>query len=216
MVKTLEEKKLDYELLLGGAIRHDIANQLVVIGGYATMLEDQCENAEKKEFLKKIITSTQKISAQIDFWKNYETKDLTWQSLEEIHLSYQRMISNNIKINIKDAAKVKIYSSALICKVFENLIDNSVRHGKATEANISYYIKEDNLTIVYEDNGTGILPEEKSKIFQKGYGKNTGMGMFLAKKILAITDADISEIGEFGKGVRFEISIPKNAYEISN
>jgi len=204
MTKTLEGKILEYELLLGGAIRHDIANQLVVVGGYATMLEDQCEGAKEKEFLKKIIASTQKISAQIDFWREYETKNLTWQSLEEIHHSYQRMISNDIKINIKNAANVKIYSSALTCKVFENLIDNSVRHGKATEANINYYIKEDNLIIVYEDNGTGILSEEKSKIFQKGYGKNTGMGMFLAKQILAITDADISEVGEFGKGVAFK------------
>ena len=64
----------------------------------------------------------------------------------------------------------------------------------------------------YEDNGIGIPAAEKEKIFERGYGKNTGLGLFLAREILAITDMTIRETGTEGTGARFEIHVPENAY----
>ena len=43
------------------------------------------------------------------------------------------------------------------------------------------------LVIIYEDNGTGIEYNDKEKIFQRGVGKNTGLGLFVSRDILAIT-----------------------------
>jgi signal transduction histidine kinase len=68
---------------------------------------------------------------------------------------------------------------------------------------------------VYEDNGIGIPPKDKPLIFNRGFGKNTGLGMFLAKEILAITGMTVRETGEFDNGVRFEITVPKDAYRFS-
>ena len=75
-------------------------------------------------------------------------------------------------------------------------------------------VDEDALKIFWEDNGTGIPTEEKEKIFERGYGKNTGLGMFLVREILALTDISITETGEPGKGARFEIVVPKGMYRI--
>ena len=36
--------------------------------------------------------------------------------------------------------------------------------------------------------------------------------MFLSREILAITNITITETGDFGKGVQFEITVPKGAY----
>jgi hypothetical protein len=41
------------------------------------------------------------------------------------------------------------------------------------------------------------------------------MGMFLSREILAITGITIREKGTEGKGVRFEINVPKGAYRIA-
>jgi signal transduction histidine kinase len=54
--------------------------------------------------------------------------------------------------------------------------------------------------------------EEKLLIFEKGFGKNTGLGLFLSKEILSITGISIAEKGIFGKGAKFEISVPKGKY----
>lgn len=53
---------------------------------------------------------------------------------------------------------------------------------------------------------------EKSLIFKQGYGKNTGLGMFLIKEVLEIIGMTIKETGEPGKGARFEIEIPAGKF----
>ncbi len=68
--------------------------------------------------------------------------------------------------------------------------------------------------IVCEDDGIGILENEKDLIFEHGYGKHTGIGLFLSREILSITGLSIHECGEEGKGARFEITVPKGKFRI--
>jgi signal transduction histidine kinase len=81
-----------------------------------------------------------------------------------------------------------------------------------TEINVRCERTPDNLLVTVEDNGTGIPADEKEKIFEKGFGKNTGLGLFLAREILAITDITIKESGTPGKGAKFEIVVPKGKF----
>ena len=70
----------------------------------------------------------------------------------------------------------------------------------------------ENLIIIFEDNGTGIPDEEKELIFERGFGKNTGLGLFLAREILSITGMTIRENGVYRKGARFEIQVKEGNY----
>lgn len=63
-----------------------------------------------------------------------------------------------------------------------------------------------------QDDGRGIRKEDKRRLFSKGFGKNTGLGLFLSRDILSITGIAISETGEPGKGARFEITVPQGMY----
>lgn len=49
----------------------------------------------------------------------------------------------------------------------------------------------------------------------QGFGKNTGLGLFLIREILGITGISICENGEPGKGVRFEMSIPLQHWRLT-
>ena len=42
-----------------------------------------------------------------------------------------------------------------------------------------------------------------------------GMGLFLAREILAITGITITETGEAGKGARFELHVPEGGYQVA-
>jgi len=68
------------------------------------------------------------------------------------------------------------------------------------------------LVITYRDNGVGITAEDKKKLFQRGFGKHTGLGLFLSREILAITGITITENGEPGTCAQFEITIPAGAF----
>lgn len=101
----------------------------------------------------------------------------------------------------------------MINKVFSNLFDNAVRHGETvTDIQVSCEKAADTLIITVEDNGEGIPLDEKQKIFEKGFGRNTGFGLFLVREILAITGISIHETGRHGKGARFEITVPGGGY----
>jgi signal transduction histidine kinase len=76
------------------------------------------------------------------------------------------------------------------------------------------YLSNDYL-IVCEDDGDGIPVQDKEKIFERGYGKNTGLGLALSQEILDITGIIIRETGEPGKGARFEMTVPKGAYRVN-
>ena len=68
--------------------------------------------------------------------------------------------------------------------------------------------------IIFEDDGIGITRKEKSRIFDRGVGQNTGLGLFLVREILAITGITIAETGEAGKGAKFEIHVPRGRYSL--
>ncbi len=65
-----------------------------------------------------------------------------------------------------------------------------------------------------EDDGEGVPADEKEKIFERGFGKNTGLGLFISREILDITGITIRETGVPGKGARFEMAVPKGTYRL--
>jgi signal transduction histidine kinase len=115
-----------------------------------------------------------------------------------------------------DIPAVEVYADALIGKVIFNLMENSLRHGEhVTRIGISFHETDDGAVLVYEDNGIGISQHDKQYLFQKGFGRHTGLGLFLSQEILAITGLTIRETGEPGTGVRFEILMPKGTYRVN-
>jgi signal transduction histidine kinase len=76
---------------------------------------------------------------------------------------------------------------------------------------LSHQSGED-LVVAWVDNGVGIPAKHKERIFERGFGKNTGLGMFLAREILSLTGITITETGDPGSGARFEMVVPKGMW----
>jgi signal transduction histidine kinase len=95
-----------------------------------------------------------------------------------------------------------------------DLMDNAVKYGgeRMTTIRFSSYESDGEQVIVCEDDGAGISVEDKKRLFERGFGKHTGFGLFISREILAITGITIRENSEPGKGARFEINVPKGMY----
>jgi signal transduction histidine kinase len=112
---------------------------------------------------------------------------------------------------------VEVFADPLFPLICQNLVDNSIRHGGSFHMiQFRITLAQSGLTFIYEDDGVGIPEEEKKKVFERGFGKNTGMGLFLSQEILAITGLYLEEKGIYGSGVRFEILFPIGTYQIIN
>ncbi|MFA6226268.1 MAG: ATP-binding protein [Methanoregula sp.] len=103
----------------------------------------------------------------------------------------------------------EVFADSLIVKVLYNLIDNTIRHGgRNTTIRFSAEARNGDLIIICEDDGEGVVTEEKERIFDRAFGKNTGFGLPISRESLNITDITMKDTGEPGKGARFEIVVP--------
>ena len=207
--------------LLTGLTRHDIFNQITVIQGFLDLIQDTPDQTEKTKYLTRIRKASDQIMATIGFTREYEDFGTTYGGWQQM---YSTIESAKAEVNLREITienripeNLEIYTDPIIRKVFSTLIENAIRHGE-TLTNIRFYCNETEheMVIICEDNGTGIPDEEKVRIFDHGYGRNTGIGLFLAKEILSITGLSIRESGKFGIGARFEIIIPAKGYRFNN
>jgi signal transduction histidine kinase len=226
---TLAEmkKRLKLMSLSVATTRHDMINDAMILTGYWQIIKDEVlekvfrenNNEEAKRIVSKIDDSIDRLVHHVKFTKEYEPigrESSIWQAIAQSFQNSANEFSNQIEVIIENAAEnIAIRVDRLFEKVCYVLIDNAIRHGKATRLTvITHCDSENNLNIVVEDNGCGINPAEKSKIFKQGFGKNTGQGLFLATEILAINDIIIWEDGKPGHGARFVMRVPPQNHKI--
>jgi PAS domain S-box-containing protein len=205
--------------LLNSITRHDILNQLTAILGYLEMMQMKFPDPSLQEYIDKEIHAAHNIETQIMFTKDYQdigVQSPGWFNVRKIILSNAANLPLSTVKLVVHFDNLEIFADPLFEKVFYTLLENALRHGiTVTGIEFSYRRKEEDLVVVYQDNGEGIPAEYKEAIFQRKFFKHTGFGLYLSQTILGITGMTIRENGEPGKGARFEILVPKGAFRFT-
>ncbi len=201
---------------LSSITRHDILNQITALVMYLSLTEEITTDPAVLTNIRKIEQITQLIHTQIQFTRDYQdigTGAPQWQDLTAtIDGSITDLDLGGICVE-RDLDSLEIYADLLLGKVFFNIVENSIRHGEHTSRiRFSYHETEGGLRIICEDDGVGVPAIAKEGIFRREYYHNTGYGLFLTEEILSITGISIRETGIPGKGVRFELNVPKGAF----
>jgi PAS domain S-box-containing protein len=213
---TEESLKTKIDLLFS-ITRGDILDQLSVIVNYLEHAQLKTSAESMQTFFEKTLESVESIRNQIKFVRSLQ--DLRgpspiWQSVKTLFENAVMLISaKNVDISM-EIDDFEIYADSLLPRVFYNLLANSIKHGgnQLTKIRLYSHLTGESLTLVYEDNGAGIPVDEKEKIFEFGFGRGTGFGLFLIREILGYTGITITETGEPGKGAKFEIVVPEGEF----
>jgi signal transduction histidine kinase len=89
---------------------------------------------------------------------------------------------------------------------------------------LSGVLSERELSLTISDNGPGIAPEEKGKIFEKFYQvdphntgqiRGFGLGLFYARQFVMDHGGDISLDSTVGKGTTVTIRLPRPSISAS-
>jgi PAS domain S-box-containing protein len=203
--------------LLIGVTRHDVLNSLTVLLAYNGFLRERDVDEPTRELLEKQEKALLAIRSQIEFTRAYDdlgVKSPLWQHVGNTAARAYSQFINTISFTC-ETGDLEIYADPMLEKVFYNLFDNAFRYGEGvTQVRLSGAMDGTDLLLSFDDNGIGVLDNEKARIFSRGIGKNTGLGLFLTREILAITRIGITETGEYRKGARFTMRVPRGAYRL--
>jgi len=204
--------------LLSQITRHDISNRVFALLAELDLAKELAKEPRLTESLLQLERTSMAIQDQIAFTKDYQeigTQAPSWYLVTPlIRSAADPLYLPEVNVSVH-CDGVEVFADAMISKVFYNLIHNALRHGEhLTRITFSYQVSGTDLVIFAEDNGIGIVLKEKENIFRKGFGKDSGLGLFLSREILSITGITIQETGERGKGARFEIHVPDGDWRI--
>ncbi len=205
--------------LLSQITRHDIRNKLTGLFGYLDLAEDNMTDPEITPLLLRIREIAVFILRQIEMTGEYQSigaGDPVWHPVRDAFIGAAGSIpAEGISFSYT-GDYYEILADPLIDKVFYNLLENAIRHAHGlSRISCSCREEERNLLIHVEDDGPGITNAMKEKIFERGVGSGTGMGLFLVREILSITGIMIQETGQEGTGARFEIRVPPGIWRQS-
>jgi len=211
-------KKLN---LLGSVTRHDAINQLSVVFAWLEIAKEVAARDEPvHEHLARVGEAAKMIRRQLEFTADYQeigVKRPEWIDLADaVNRGVEGLRKGKMSLNI-DVAGVQVFADTMLEKVFYNLVENALRHGeKVKSISISARETKEGLTIVCEDDGIGIPADDKEKVFLRGFGKNTGFGLYMVREVLDITGVRVRETGVPGKGARFEMLVPAGNYRFGH
>ncbi|OQA57814.1 MAG: putative diguanylate cyclase [Euryarchaeota archaeon ADurb.Bin294] len=209
---TMVNKKLS---LLTSITRHDVKNSLTALKGFLYLLAEEIDTKSEKELIDRIGSITGDIERKIVFTSTYQNIGAESPQWQNISYLVDALNADGMKV-VNELKGLEVFADQMLGMVFENLIQNSLMHGeKVSQILLSKRQEGQDLIILYEDDGIGIPNSEKENIFERGYGKNTGFGLFLIREILSITGLSIRETGKYGEGARFEILVPQGSYRFS-
>ncbi len=207
--------------LLGTITRHDLLNQMSVVSSGFDLLEDEIPvNEQNIRILAMIRDALNSTSDIILFTRIYEQMGVD----KPVWHSVSRLINETIKnfsehsLTVHDQTNgLLVYADPMFDRVIYNLIENSLRHGgEVSRISCDVRIDDTFAILTYSDDGSGVPAVDKEKIFARGYGKNTGLGLFLTREILSLTSIEIREIGTLGEGACFEMKIPQGKWRFED
>jgi signal transduction histidine kinase len=210
-----------------GLTRHDVRNKLSALNGRIYLLKKRLgcdENALQQ--LREMELVSQQILRILEFGKLYA--QVGAEEMEDVdveaHVDEAVTLFSDLKGAqlTNDCSGLKVLADSLLRQLFYNLIDNTLKYGeKTTKIRVHYEEEENQLKLIYGDNGVGIPSNVRKHLFKEGYGKGTGYGLYLVKRICDAYGWKIEETGKEGQGAQFIMTIlkkrkdNKKGYEIA-
>ena len=211
------------------SVSHEFKTPINAIEGYASLLQDHQQTQEEQEaYIEKILFNTRRLSTltgNILLLSKINNQSIKPQSTvfrldEQVRQAIlaleQKWEEKEIQFDV-DLDKVT-YSGyeKLLIHIWTNLIDNAIKFDpQGGLIKLRQQHQADGILFTIEDNGPGIPPEEQERVFHKFYQSDNsrkmdgnGLGLSLAKQIIALSDGTIRVDNLQKGGCRFTVWLP--------
>lgn len=207
---------------------HDLSAPLKSILGLVTI--SKMDPSSSQLYLDEIEKSVHKLDSFIgeilDYAQNKRSEIIPEQIrlkelCEEILTNLKYMENfNKVTINLEGLEHKNIVQDKVRVKIIlSNLLSNAIKFQKkktdqAGSITVSAHHKSSKTLIRIEDNGEGIRPEFRDKVFDMFYRasettRGSGLGLYIAKESALKIGGDIHMETDYGKGSVFTLEVPE-------
>lgn len=213
----IEKKELEeYYMLWAHQIKTPIAAMNILLqSGEVKPRELSAELFKIEQYVEMVLgyLRTEQMNADLTF-KEYDLLDVIRQAVRK----YSRLfILQRIQLNLEEMDYSVITDEKWLLFAIEQILSNALKYTK--EGSISIYMSKDRKdTLVIEDTGIGISPEDLPRVVEKGFTgyngrdhkKSTGLGLYLSKEILAKLNHKLTLESEVGVGTKVFIYLGRS------
>jgi len=227
--KKLQSEREEIQKMVSD-ISHQTKTPVTNIILYTQLMEGLLNNEEEKRLASQILNQAGRLSFLIQLFvkiSHLETGIVNVNPclqpaallLEYIQEAYNgRAEQKNIHMSVETTEEKAVYDLKWTREAIGNIVDNAIKYTHSG-GKIKVYVKsfEMFIAIVIKDNGIGIEEEEQAAIFNRfyrsqdaGQDEGTGIGLYLARKIISMENGYIKVKSEPGKGSEFFIYLKKS------
>ena len=228
---ALNNSKVEAELYVD-LMSHDINNinqagmgNLELLKNEAILNEYEQERVSNAlaafENSSELIDNVKKLKKAKDHKLNIEKIDLG-PVLDEVRNSFLATPDRDVTINYEPRSGCYVHADRMIYDVFSNIVGNLIKHSEGAveitiNLNSAVINNEKYYRVSIEDNGPGIEPDLKTRIFNRiyfegGIMRGKGIGLYLVKVLVECYHGGIvvedRVPGDYTKGARFIVILP--------
>lgn len=203
-------------------VSHELKSPLTSIEGAAELLKDDIDagdkrmtDAERQRFLDNILSDAKRLTAitrrlrELALAETAPTRGTS--NLPSVIADLQRNYPTLGIAAVGEIDRAVRMSAENMQIVLSHLIDNSLNHG-ATRIDLVAKADADGLHLVVQDNGGGISPNNRARIFDSFFttrrdAGGTGMGLSIARAMMTAHGGTITLL-DHPDGAAFRLSIP--------
>jgi signal transduction histidine kinase len=198
----------DFFYILNRIAMHDLRNRLMAINGYIDLYQMQHREAD-------LTAAIGNAEAGVEALRRLEILSRSIQTRPEAVPWDLRPVAESVARSSRAPERIQVIGEcrALVDEAFssvlENIVGNAFRHGKAERVEIVLEERGEEAVITISDNGGGVPDDIKDKIFTSGFthgdSGNTGMGLFIARKLVEAYGGRIEVMDNHPRGSSFRI-----------
>ena len=120
-----------------------------------------------------------------------------------------------LRVDLPDEVVLVSADARRLAQVMDNLVVNALRHGGRGDVVVSVRTEGGRALVRVRDQGAGIAPEDRDRIFQRFYRAEsaratpgTGLGLYVSREIARLHGGDLSLESTGSGGTVFRLSLP--------
>ena len=189
-------------------VSHDLRNPLNVAAGNLSLAASESDNERIDTALNAVTRMSSLIDELLTLAKEGETlgerHEVPYEEI--VAKSYENVRAPESSLRIEESVTLSC-DSARLTEAFENVIRNAVEHGGSGVA-LTAGVLPDERGVYIEDDGPGIPPEERERVFEKGHTTRqdgSGFGLAIVERIVDAHGWDVRVDEGSAGGARFEV-----------